>query len=92
MTMLQKSAPSILDYSFDWNDILADGEQITGASWSIDPAEAGGLQIDSQLGSGAVQGVVVSGGVVGQLYRLSCLVTTDQGRSISRGHGVRILT
>ena len=91
MSLLAKRASSRLDHSFDWSGLIAADEHIQLATWTVAPVEAGGLEIDSQDGSGPIQGVVISGGRLGEMYRLICQISTSKGRQLTRGHSIKIM-
>ena len=91
MTVFAKDPASTVDYSVDWSDWVRTGEAINSTVWDIVPLEAGGLAAGGEFASAAVRGVYVSGGIAGNLYRLSCTIATDQGRVVARGMTIRIL-
>lgn len=91
MTVFAKDAQSTTDYSLNWSSILQPSEGLSSVAWSVFPEEEQGLTITDQGGSGALQGVIVSGGVPGHLYRLSCTVGTSTGRQIVRTLALRVL-
>ena len=90
MTLLLKDPSATLDYSVDWGaDYLAD-DVLTGSSWAVSPAEAGGVSIVANgfdLNSSTVE---VSGGNVGRMYRLTNHVVTAEGREDSRSIMIRV--
>ncbi len=91
MTVFAKAPDARVDFSLDWSDWLADGETITAASWRVDPDEAGGFVLDGQIDAGAVQGIHVSGGTAGNIYRLICQITTSEGRVVERGMSIKVM-
>lgn len=90
MTLLLKDPESVLDYAVDWGaDYLAD-DVLTESSWTVFPAEAGGVSILSnrfEIKSSAVQ---VGGGNAGRVYRLTNHVVTAEGREDSRSIMLRV--
>ena len=81
-----KTAVAVLDYSFDWSAWLA-GDQIE----DFDVTVPDGLVRDSQsIGSNVVT-VWLSGGTVGQSYRVRCQVTTTAGRTDERSILVNVV-
>jgi hypothetical protein len=91
MGVYAKDPDATLDYSVDWTAFMGVGESLNGASWTVTPIEAGGLTLGSELISGNERGIYVSGGIKGHQYRLSCQITTDQGRVSERSLTVRIM-
>ena len=72
----ERDPDSVLDWAWDWSAWLAEGEQITEATVIADD----GLTVSDPIRDGAVVTVWVSGGEAGQTYRMTCRVTTSQGR------------
>lgn len=68
----------ILDYS-DWLDT---GETITNVSFSVSPAESGGLTIDASSIGPTANTVVffASLGLSGTTYTAECVITTSTGQ------------
>jgi len=91
MTFYAKDPDSTVDYSFDWAAWLTSGETITAASWTIAPSDGGAPSLGSQTDAGTVQGIYVSGGQVGNRYRLTCHIETDAGRTGERSLSLRIM-
>lgn len=75
-----KDPDAELDYSVDWSSWLASGEVISTSSWTVEDGltEASGSKTDS------VATVWVSGGTVGQVYRLTNQIVTSSGRTDER--------
>ena len=68
-----KDPQSKLDYSVDWSDWLASGEEIATSTWqSLD-----GLVIETSGFTGTFAVVWVSGGTAGTTYRLTNTMTTN---------------
>lgn len=91
MTVFAKDPASSVDYSFDWAGWLTSGEQITAATWSVDPVSDTAPQLGTSIDTGSVRGIYVSGGVAGHRYRLSCRVETDAGRVAERSLTLRVM-
>lgn len=75
---LPKDPDATLDYSWDWNSWLEEGDTIATADVTVEAplAREGGVSIAS--------GVVtawISGGDPGRTQRASCKVVTTQGRT-----------
>jgi hypothetical protein len=90
MTLLLKDPSATLDYSVDWGfDYLAD-DVLTESSWSVFPAETGGVSIMSSSFNLKSSMVQVGGGNVGRIYRLTNHVMTAEGRDDSRSIVLRV--
>ncbi len=75
-----KDANARMDYVFDWSAWLA-GDTITGTPVvTVDP----GLNLDLQTNDTTTVTVWLSGGTVGQVYKVSCRITTAAGRTDER--------
>lgn len=72
-----KTPESILDYTFDWTAWLAAGEAITANT--VTPAS--GVVVVSSVASATTVTTTLSGGTAGQLARITCLISTNQGRT-----------
>lgn len=64
------------DYGVDWSALLAAGETITAATWTVDQP---GLTIGATSISGSVCTVWLSGGADGSSYKLTNQITTSRG-------------
>lgn len=73
---------AVLDWSFDWSAWLA-GDTIASSSWDVDGGD-GALSIESDGLSDSVTVAVVSGGTVGDTYRLTNTITTAGGLTDQR--------
>jgi hypothetical protein len=74
-----------LDYCIDWHDWLTDGDTITTATatdttGSTEPA----IVVGATTHDDTSVTVWLSGGVAGQLARITCRITTSQGRTDER--------
>lgn len=84
----KKDPDATLDWIFDWNLWLGDLETITSATFFVDP----GISIDPVLGSNFTQKtatVWLTGGTEGQVYRVTCRISTDGGRIDDRSFTLR---
>jgi hypothetical protein len=82
--MPPKDVLAVLDYQFDWRAWLQPEEEIVG-----DPVvTASGLNLNPDGQVTTVTSNVVtfwlSGGVIGGSYPVSCLISTNQGRTDER--------
>lgn len=76
---------AILDYRWDWTAWLVDGDTITTAAvtdttGSTEPA----IVVSTTTHDDTSVTVWLSGGVAGQLARITCRITTNQGRTDER--------
>lgn len=87
---LQQDVSATLDYTEDWSDFLAlvPGDVITAHEWTAsDPA----IILSGKTLVGAVSSILLSGGEVGEAYRISNQITTQSGRSSSRHFFLRVI-
>jgi hypothetical protein len=75
-----KDPDAVLDYQWDWSDWLADGETITAAVIDV-PDD---LTLDSQEDTDTTVTAWLSDGVTGAGYKLTCHITTSEGRTDDR--------
>lgn len=96
MSVRLKDPQEVIDFSFDWDDAyLGAGESISSFSFAITPQSGASPEDDLEIDgtptrSGAVCTAFVRGGVAGRVYRLSCKVVTDEGRTAERSVPVRL--
>lgn len=70
-----KGPSAVLDYWLDWNGWLVPGDSIINAVWTVDSLS--GVVVEASSLAGTVATVWLSGGVVGQLARITCRIETD---------------
>lgn len=72
-----KDPSAYLDYGVDWSDWLAQyNDTLAESTWSAPEA----LTLDNDIHTDTATLVWVSGGVVGERYRLTNRITTTAGR------------
>lgn len=81
-----KDPNATLDWSFDWSRWLADAETITAQTVTADP----GLTVNSTSQSAGVVTTWLSGGTAGDDYRVTCQITTSDGRIDDRTITIRV--
>ncbi len=81
----KKDPDATLDWIFDWNDWLAEFETITSAVFITDP----GIIVDDSSNTQKTATVWLSGGTESQVYRITCRVTTSEGRTDDRSFTLR---
>jgi hypothetical protein len=90
MTLLLKEPSAALDYSVDWGADYLAGDALANSSWSVEPAEVGGVEVASSDFDMLVSVVTVAGGLPGRIYRLTNQVTTAAGLQDSRSIMLRV--
>ncbi len=90
MAIYLKDPSSSVDYSVDWSEWLSASEAIVSTTWSIDPAGVLAPTLGAETASGTTRSVFVSGGTLGERYRLSCHIQTDGDRTADRSVIIRI--
>jgi hypothetical protein len=90
MSYLLKDPAAVLDYLVDWGaEYLASDELLT-SEWSVDPAEAGGVEIVASEFDSRTATAKAGGGRAGRLYRLTNQVVLASGRTDSRSVTLRV--
>lgn len=80
MTVYTKDPVAILDYTVDWSTWLVGGETIVSATWTV-PAGLTKVENSNTTTSATAR---ISGGQVGSIYELACVVVTSSGQSDRR--------
>lgn len=78
--VFDKDPNAILDYQWDWADWLAVGETISTAVFTVPT----GLTLSSQSNTTTTATAFLSGGTVDDGYKVTCRITTNQGRTEDR--------
>tara|TARA_R110002072_G_scaffold100778_3_gene222011 strand:- start:2321 stop:2599 length:279 start_codon:yes stop_codon:yes gene_type:complete len=65
-----------LDYSIDFTSWLSDGDSVASVAWAVSPT---GLTIGTDSLNTNVATLNLSGGTVGEQYRVTASVTTTNG-------------
>ena len=81
----KKDPDAVLDWIFDWNDWLSEAETITTVEFIVDP----GITIDTETQTTKTATVWLSGGTEGQVYRVTCRITSSEGRTDDRSFTLR---
>jgi hypothetical protein len=89
MSYYLKDPDATSDHAIDWTDYL-DGRTIVASSWSVEPAEAGGIAIAEASFDGGRAAVRLVGGIVGHAYCLANRVTLSNGSSDNRSVTLRV--
>ena len=75
-----KDPTAVLDYKFNWAAWLATGATISTSTWTVDD----GITKDSDVKSATETVVWLSGGTLGESYRVTNKITTSGNRTESR--------
>lgn len=81
----KKDPDATLDWIFDWNEWLGDFETIVSSSFFVDP----GIVITQSGNTQKTATVWLSGGTEGLVYKITCRVTTSEGRTDDRSFTLR---
>jgi hypothetical protein len=84
MSTFRKDPSALLDYALDWSPWLVD-DTIASVEWTVPT----GLTVDSSSHTNTVATIWLAGGEVGQIYRLVCQITTQEGRIDQRSFTIR---
>jgi hypothetical protein len=81
-----KDPADVLDYQFDIASALVgnDGDAIATLDVTIEPNNPGDLTLISAITDGSVAVLWLSGGQPGTVYTVNLVITTTNGRTISR--------
>ena len=82
-----KAPSENLDYSFDWTSFL-DGDTIADSQWVVQT----GLTKGSEASTATATAVWLSGGTLGQVYRVTNTITTAGSRIGVRAVDIEIAT
>lgn len=78
-----------LDYTQDWSDWMATGDQLAQSLWSVRPAD-GAVVSNATFDAGAhTSTVMLSNLTRSQVYQLSNTIVTTQGRTAERSFTIR---
>lgn len=90
MSFYLKDPGAAIDYSIDWLSGYLDGQTIADSSWSVAPAEEGGLAVGASSFDLTRTAATVAGGLRGHVYRLANRVTLSDGRIDERSITLRV--
>lgn len=83
---IDKDPAAELEYGPDLTQWLADGETVTGVTWTV-PA---GLTKLSDSGAGPTPTVKLGGGSAGVTYQVTCTFTTSASRKDARTFRINV--
>lgn len=81
----KKDPDAVLDWIFDWNDWLGEFETISTSEFIVDP----GITVDSSADTAKTATVWLRGGTESQVYRVTCRITSSEGRIDDRSFTLR---
>ena len=86
-----KSSDGVLDYAFNWSDVIESTETITTSNWvASSTANDTSFTLVSSSLSGVITTAFVSGGRNNYYYVLKNTITTDQGRTWIRVMNMKV--
>jgi len=81
-----KQPSDFLDYDFDFSDWMVAADTIESADITV----ATGITLESYSFTDTVVKVWLSGGTDGETYKVTCLITTDDGRKKEKEFKIKI--
>lgn len=92
-TVIDKDPEATLDYLINWVDWLSTGDSIDTSTWSIEAitGDADPLTSTATASSTSTTTVKLSGGTIGNLYRVYNTITTNGGLTDRRYFRVKIV-
>lgn len=85
MLNVTKDPQELLDYAVDWTDWLG-ADTISDVSWTVPT----GITQNSTTNTTKTATIWLSGGTLGNVYRVVCRITTNAGRVAERTIALRI--
>lgn len=89
MNFYLKDPESRVDYAIDWTPYL-DGQSIEASTWSVTPAEEGGIVAEETSFEPARTAARLTGGLTGHCYTVSNQVTFSDGTLDTRSITLRV--
>ena len=90
MGVYLKDPGASIDYAVDWGAGYLAGDSIAGSEWTVEPAEAGGIEVAATAAEAARTSAQLTGGIAGHVYRVSNRVTLSGGRIDERSLTIRV--
>lgn len=85
-----KDPQSRVDYAIDWSAHYVDGQTIAASSWTVSPAEPGGIAVDGSSFDLLRTAATLTGGVAGHVYSVGNRATLSDGRVDERSLIIRV--
>ena len=75
---IDKDPNATLDYTMDWGEYTASGDALATATWTTITisGDSAPLSIGASTISGDKATVIISGGTAGNIYTVTCAITT----------------
>ena len=89
MSLLLKDPQARVDHAIDWSAYRA-GQSLIASDWMVEPEEAGGSVVEASAFEAQRSSARVTGGRVGQVYRLTNRVTLSDGQADERSVTMRV--
>jgi hypothetical protein len=90
MATYLKDPGATLDYTIDWGAGYLGTATLTASTWTVQPVEAGGISIMSEMQTTTRTSVTLQGGVPGHLYHIGNQVVMSDGKADERSITVRV--
>jgi hypothetical protein len=91
---IEKDPQANLDYSVDWSDWLAQGDNLRTSSWTISTVSGDGSPLTQTANTTntntSTSTIYVSGGSAGNTYTVTNHITTDNGLVDERYFRIRV--
>jgi hypothetical protein len=83
---ITKDPDAVLKYVMDWSDWLDTGETISTSTWTVDS----GITKDSDTNTTTTATITLSGGTVGEKYRITNRIVTSGSQTDDRSFYVYV--
>ncbi len=90
MSTYLKAPDAVLDYAVDWAAGYLDAQTLTTSTWSVLPAEPGGLAVQAQSFTATKSTATMVAGIAGHLYHIANHVVFSDGRAETRSLSIRV--
>lgn len=90
MTLMIKDPEARIDVSVDWGARYLDGQVLSASSWSVAPAEPGGIAIAAHSFAPLSATATLTGGAVGASYRVTNRAVLSDGQIDERSFEIRV--
>lgn len=92
-SLIDKDPEAVLDYLLNWSEWLSSGDSVDTSTWSIEAisGDTDPLTTTSSASSATTTTVKLSGGTIGNLYKVYNTITTAGGLTDRRYFRVKIV-
>lgn len=90
MSFYLKDPGSRIDYAIEWGGAYLDDQVLAGSSWTVMPAEAGGVEVAASSFDLTRTAATLSGGVGGHVYSVVNRVILSDGQVDERSITLRV--